>query len=145
MEAVKDGVELEVPALGVTQVKQAGLKAQPPGTHPQREGTRVVLHLSPGLIGHPLAAQVPGRADAQVAQLAGQGGVFDGDAVLFPEFFRDALGKPLHSWELAKARIDDLNRRRANRGIWPAWAIIRRTALRLSLSPREISRIGIPS
>src|SRR5947208_16313268 len=34
---------------------------------------------------------------------------------------------------------------RATSGICPAWAMIRRTALRLSLSPREIPRIAMPS
>ena len=112
VEAVKDGIKLQIPALAVTQVKKAGLQAQQHRTHPQCEGAGVVLHLGPGLLGPTLAAQVHGRADAQLAQIPGEGGVLDRDAVLFPEFFRHPLGVAVALLvELAQEiRIDDLNR-----------------------------------
>src|SRR5260370_13480922 len=88
VEAVKDRVELEMPALGVAQVKEAGLQTQPDGPHPQGEGAGVVLHLGPGLVRHPLAAQGHVRANAQLAQMAGQGEGFYSVAVPLSEFFR---------------------------------------------------------
>jgi hypothetical protein len=92
MKAVKHGVELQIPALGVTQVKQAGLQSQALGAHQQLERTGVVLHLGPGLIGHPLTTLRTRTDDAQIPQPPRQGRVFDRDPVLFPELLHHPLG-----------------------------------------------------
>ena len=136
MKAVKHGVELQIPALGVTQVKQAGLQPQPPGAHQQLERAGVVLHLRPGLIGHPLDnASGLGPADAQIPQLPRQGRVFDHDAVLFPQFFHHPLGVASHSWCSWRNRSGSstILGGRMGGGICPDWAMIRRTTLRLSV------------
>ena len=49
------------------------------------------MHLGPGLIGHTITPGGRRQADAQLAQPPGEAGVFDRQAMLFLEFFKDAL------------------------------------------------------
>ena len=50
-----------------------------------------MLHFGAGFVGHAITPRFAVVADAQGAQDAGQGGVFDLDTVLLLEFFVDAL------------------------------------------------------
>ncbi len=95
MKAIEEGVELQIPPLRVTQIKQAGLEPQPLRAHQQRKRAGVVLHLGPGLVGHSLTALLTWAGDAQVPQTPRQGRVFDRDTVLFPQLLGHALGVAL--------------------------------------------------
>ncbi len=136
VKAIEDGVELQIPPLGIPQIKQAGLQPQPLRAHPHCERAGIMLHLRSGFVGHFLTARRTRAGDAQVPQMPRQGRVFDRDAVFFPQLFGHALGVALTLLvQLAQqVAIQHHSRRATVGGICPDWVIIRRTALRLSRS-----------
>jgi len=100
-EAVKDPVELEIPAFGVAQVEETGLEFGRHATQGDLVGAGVVLHFGPRFVRHPLATGGGWEAEPELAHPARKGGVGDLQPVFFAELF-------VHALEVAVALLVEL-------------------------------------